>query len=391
MKLPFLRKSKSFQTGFIALDFNDKSVKALYLEVNPDKTLTAKGVSTKVTHNKNDIIAQEDVKIVIEDALIQSGGTTNEVIVGLSGSSVFGFVLIAKSTREKPENKITDTEISEIYDKIRNSAYTQAKQRWTSFFADDVDFEPLDLVVASVQIDAKTVSEPIGETGTTIQVGVFCSYAEQNHYKRVMSILKKLKLSALMVTTTEYSQSRLLTDFDKNFLLVDIGQDFTDVAVVFGKTIIQTKSFEFGGSYFTQNLIHNMNIDEASAKGKKEAFALETLPEDEMDKVGDYLYSAGKHWRSAFSAILTSMSGIKSFPKKIYLTGGGANLPIIQELLFEEEWRQSIPFASSLEIETVSSDKLQNRIKDELSLLKGPQMFVPASLGIIKLELDNSE
>jgi hypothetical protein len=130
-----------------------------------------------------------------------------------------------------------------------------------------------------------------------------------------------------------------------------------------------------------------MNVDFSTAAGKKEAYSHGTLPEDDMEIIGDYLHEAGQLWRTGFAATLEGMRGIKSFPQRIYLSGGGAGLPTLKELLYEDVWRKAIPFAGDLEIETASAAIWKDQVVDELDILAGPQMFVPVSLGLIKLEI----
>lgn len=298
-----------------------------------------------------------------------------------------GFLLIAKSLRENPEEEVTEKEMAKVYEKVKTAAYKQVKQRWNTFFADDAEFETLDLVVTSIQVDENVVDDAEGETGESIQVSVFCSYAESSYYRWAVEALEEAGFSSITITTTLYSQSKLLSEADKNFILIDIGKDHTDLAIVFGGNVIQTRSFEFGGLYFTDHISARSGLDYVNANGKKEAFALETLSEDEMDRYGDYIYESGKDWRIAMSTVLESISGVKSFPKKIYLTGGGANLPVVEELLYEDDWQQSIPFSGEIEIAKASQDLWKAFVQDDMDILNGPRMFSPASLAVIKLEL----
>ena len=202
-----------------------------------------------------------------------------------------------------------------------------------------------------------------------------------------MKMVKGLKYKVQVVTTALYSESKILNHGDPNYIIVDIGKEYTDVGVVLGENIIQTRSFGIGGLFFSKELSSKMGFDIQTANGKKEAYSLQTLPEEEADRVGDHLYYSGKMWRSAFETVLTSMAGIKSFPEKIYITGGGSHLPVIQELLYEDEWRQAVPFASDISIEIPKSDSWKKYLHDELNVLAGPQMFVPVSIGIVQLEL----
>lgn len=387
MKLP---KSKAKKSGYIVLDFSPTALKTLSFEQESESSkLILKGVS--IADSYKDLLRKEVVKTSILECVSQSDLKVDDAIIGLSGPEVFGFTLIAKVKRKVSDKPITEKEILEIYNQVRDSCYEQAKKKWAYWSSDDDGFEPLDLVVTSVQVDENVVLEPIGVVGEFIKISVFCSYSSKKYYKWIINLIEGLKFSSVTVTTAIYAQSKIICEESKNFLLVDIGKDYTDVALVFGKNIIQSRSFEIGGSYFTRRLIDKFGGDYLEANSKKEAYSLETLDEASMDKLGDALYDAGKIWRTAFAASLDSMIGIKSFPQKIYISGGGAMLPLIQEILLEEHWRKAVPFADDVEIIQATGKFLNKVISDEIGILKGSRMFIPGALGVIKLELDQAD
>ncbi|OGC47840.1 hypothetical protein A2713_01275 [candidate division WWE3 bacterium RIFCSPHIGHO2_01_FULL_35_17] len=387
MKLP---KSKSHTNGYLVLDFSPTSLKTLSFEQDSDsKKLSLKGFS--ISDSYKDLLRKEVVKSSVNECLSQSNLKATDAIIGLSGPEVFGFTLIAKVKRKNPEKQIDEKEISSVYDQVRDACYEQAKKKWSFWSANEDGFEPLDLVVTSIQVDEAVVSEPIGDTGEFVRISVFCSYSSKKYYKWILNLINDLKFSSITVTTTIYSQAKLIGEGSKNFLLVDIGKDYTDVACILGKNIIQSRSFEIGGSYFSRYLVDKHGSDFASANSKKEAFALGTLDEESMDKFGDSLYDASKVWRTAFATALDSMSGIKSFPHRIYLSGGGSLLSMIQEVLLEDEWRKAVPFANDIDIFATDGKSLDKNITDELNVLDGSRMFATGTLGVIKLELDEAD
>lgn len=390
-KIPFNNKEKQPQDQecFVVLDITDTSVKSLLFKKNPpgsETELAVEGVSVRNTYKEK--LRKEMIQSAVEECFLQTGTSSSETIIGLTGPKTLGFVLLVKIKREDPFKDITEAEMEKIYGKIKTAAYLQAKKMWGTFFANDSEFEPLDLVVTTIHVDGNAMEDPVGTQCEHIQVSAFCSYADKKYYDWIVSVADKIGFSQITVTTGLYSQAKLLSENSKNFILVDVGDSYTDIAVVLGENIIQTRSFGIGGSYFTDYVMNRMGLDYLSANGKKEAYSQNTLHEDEADRVGDYLYEAGKDWRFAFVETLQSISAVKSFPKEIYLTGGGANMKIIEELLYEDSWRQSIPFAGDIEIHSPSKELWSKNINDKVGLLKGPGMFPPASLGIVRLELE---
>lgn len=382
-----LRKSKD-KESFYTIDLSESSVKSIFLK-KAESGYSAEGVSIRQHSDKS--ISNQDIKETIKECNSQSGINANEAIVGLSGSKTLAFILLTKSERPDPTKEITSKEMDEIYAKVQETAGDQASQRWSTFFADNTELEPLDLVVNSVHVDDNLLENPVGAIGKYIYITAFCSFVEKNYYHGVLSSLKKAKLNPLAVTTSSYSQVKVISEKHKNFILVDIGRDSTDVSVIFGKNIIQNKTFDIGGSYFSKCVSESLGVDREVASGKKVGYAQGTLNDQEVDTVGDLLYEAAIDWRAALSSTLLSMSGIKSFPQVIYLSGGGANLPVIEEVIYEEAWRQPVPFAGEINIVIAGSGLWQEKFTDRLNVLSGPQIFVPISLATIKLELEQED
>ncbi len=371
--------------NFIVIDLTTHSVKALGFEKESNK-FNLESVSEGVLDPKESVTINT-IKHVVSECNKQSGKKYKEVILGLSGEHVFGFLLIVKNKREKATKKITEKELEQLYTKIKVLAFQQAKSMWDASFAYEVDLEILDLVVTTTMIDDQHVEDPVGVIGSSISIAVYCSFADKKHYEWATKLVSKAGLSIFETTTTLYSQSRILAELEENFIIADVGRMYTDIGIVFGRNLIETKSFDIGGDYFTKHLEKEKNIDYAKANAKKESFADGTLEEDEIDQIGDLLFEAGKTWVLGFKTMLASLSSIKSFPTTIYLTGGSANLSVIKELLYENKWLKEIPFLNEPEVKVVDKKLLERHINDKIKVVQGVKMFATSSLAIIKKEI----
>ena len=376
---------KAKQENFIALDLTSHSAKLLGFSKSSDK-FDLESVS-EVMVEKGKRVDVKGLEHAISECNAQVGKTYKEAVLGLSGEHVFGFLLIVKSKREKPTKKITEKEMDQLYKRIKDLAIQKARLRWDSNFAYTAELEILDLVVTSTQIDGQLIEDPIGTLGSSISLAVYCSFSDKKHYDWAIKLASKAGLSVFETTTTLYSQSRILAEETENFIIADIGSMYTDIGIVFGRNLIETKSFDIGGDYFTRHLEKEKQLDYGKANAKKESFADGTLSEDEVDQVGDILFEAGKTWVLSFKTILASLGDIKSFPTVIYLTGGSAQLSVIKELLYENGWLKEIPFLNEPEIKIVDRELLNRHLNDKIKAVQTSKLFVTASLSVIKKEI----
>lgn len=388
MKLPNIsnKNGHNVKDSFLAIDITDTSVKTLLVD-STKAPFTVKGVAVRSLDDSNKDQMSATIAHSVRETFVQADMQTSNAIIGMGGPNVFGFMLIVKVKRKNPEALITDKELDGYYSKIKDIATKQADEMWNVFHANSVNLVPLDLVVNSFEIDEGKIEDPIGKASSFIQISVYCSYSEMNFYSSILDVLSQSKINPNAVTTTLYSQVKLLSEKHKNYILIDIGKSYTDLAVVFGKDIVQTKSFQIGGDYFTNYLANRLGLEFKKAQGKKESFSLNTVADDEVDRLRDILYDAGVDWRTGLSSALRTMVGIKSFPHKLILSGGGANMSTIQDLLLDESWRNTIPFSDKLEVDRVESSLWSEVIDDELKVISGAGMFVPASICAVKLEL----
>lgn len=386
--IPQLFQKKGAETSdVIALDISPSSVKAIYLTVAEKnaKKITAKGVSVKSVEDAKTLA--EAVSRAVEECETQARKKTNRVIVGVSGPSIIGFILIGKFTREDASVEITEQEMTRVYSLLEKSAYEQLKNRWSVLFADESEFTSLDLVVTSIKVSDVECDDPLGKTGNSIQVSVFCSYAQKAVFSYIEKALKQNKLKHTTITTALYAQAKLCNESYRNYMLIDVGAESTDIAVILGGYIVQTRSFALAGSFFDRVVATDCSVSKENGKGKKEAYSLGTLSEDESDRVGDALYHAGKQWRTGLKTALLSMTGIKSFPETIILTGGCAQVPVLHELMYEEEWRKALPFAKAdVVIETDHAALWSESLHDELSVLSDTRFFASVCIGLVQKE-----
>ncbi len=393
MKLPKInplkRTTHFYKSGkFLALDLTENSAKSMHFTKISDKNFSVNGVAIRNTQDK---ITKGDIGSAVEEVLQQAESSTKDLVLGLSGPNILGFILIVKNKRKEPNEEITNEELENLYDRIKETANLQAEKKWSFICPKESGLAPLDMVVVSTKLDEKIVDDPVDKIGEFLEVAVFCSYSGADYYNWALKQVKSLGFDVLAVTSNLYSQTKLINEVKKNYVLLDIGRKYTDVAIVLGENIIQTKSFGIGGDYFTEHLSNAMSLDYNTANGKKEAYGLKTLPEDESDQIGDDLFRAGKDWRFALASVLLSMNGIKSFPHTVILSGGGSSIGILEELLYEEEWRQEIQFANDIEVMKINTNLWSNYVHDELNVLNDIQMFIPASLGLIVMELGKDE
>ena len=81
---------------------------------------------------------------------------------------------------------------------------------------------------------------------------------------------------------------------------------------------------------------------------------------------------------------MLDIDGVKTFPSRLYLTGGASYMVGLDELLEEEEWRKRLPIKQHLKVKRIGLEDFL-LINNPQDFIKHKEIVVPSSLGVIGL------
>lgn len=393
----FNRKKKTIEhsNNFIAIDIGSDFVKAILFEVEEDQVLKMVGfgkhylklkdVQAGVIANKDGV--QEAIIASINEALLNYTKEVKDCVFGVSGEMCIGFSTTVRVTRKNPADDINEKEILEVKKKIEEVALVQAQREYSRLKGcNEIDLELINSDITIFKVDGFFVSEPIGFKGKVIETTLFTAFAPLNHLKLLQQLASGIGLNLITVSSNMYALVKNLSKDEPsefNGIIVDIGGDSTDIAVVFSGGILATRTISVGGRTFTRRIANLLDWTFAEAENKKLMYSDGKLTEEETNKVGGVIDETIEAWLSALNLALLDIEGVKTFPSKLYLTGGASYMTGLDEMLEEEDWKKNIPMRQHLKVKRV--------LLDEIIMAKGyekqSEIVVPASLGIIGLIL----
>jgi cell division ATPase FtsA len=170
-------------------------------------------------------------------------------------------------------------------------------------------------------------------------------------------------------------------------ILLDIGATGTSLHLIRHDALVSTVWWPQGGDFFTQNLTQAFRCSLEEAEALKRAYADQALSEEDSDLVARALVKPTASWLEALAAGLRRMETEEAarrradkplnseraglLPGRIYLTGGGSQLPDLTRALSSLETVSSLSFQRSLEIEPLGR-RLGMRTPGQLALLDVP-------------------
>ncbi len=325
--LSFFKKSPKTPNSFIALDFGTTSTKAFIFSLDDQTQLLGRGQGTPAE--------------AVEQAATQAGRRPQQAVVGIGGESVWCLTTTVRFNRPSPETEIDSKEIEELTKQVFRTALMQATPQMSQFLGDpELDLQLIDSDVLFYKIDGRIVKEALGQKGKVLECSIFTAYSPTAYLGWLADTLGGLELNLWAVSSLMSVFIKTLagdSPLDYNAIVMDIGGKVTDVAVVFGGGIWGARPLSLGGETFTKAI---------SNEEKKIAYATHQLRDEEVPNVKEGLKPALELWLAGIEATLTDFEGIKTFPNKIILTGGGARLEDVREGLSTYPLTRTLAFAS---------------------------------------------
>jgi cell division protein FtsA len=287
--LNMLRKTPEMPEGFVALDFGTTTTKAFIFSLGEKVELRGQGRGT----------AEEAVAQALNQADIQP----TQAVVGIGGENVWCLTTTVRLNRSHPEEEVKAEEEEKLRQQIFRIALMQATTQMSQFTNDpELTLELIDSEVLNQKVD-----------GQVLEASIFTAHSPTTYLQQLNKNLKKLNLNLWAVCSLMSILVKALANNEpRNFnaIILDIGGRMTDVAVVFGGGIWGNRPLPLGGEDFDLSL-----------------------------------------WLSGVEIALADFEGVKTFPNRIIVTGGGAQIEGLKEGLLDYPLTRALPFVSQPVVE----------------------------------------
>lgn len=388
--LPFKHTDTSNKFLTVDISSTDVKVAAFYLDEGKLKVIgTGRETLTPNTVKSGEVVdinnLEKSLEIAIHQAQLNSEETINQVVFGVSGDLSLGLMTTAKFTRPN-ETVISEKEIEDTYNKIVATASNQAAADILEITGNpDIDLELVTSSLAYTKVDDKRVDSAIGLNGTEVELAVFTAFTKTTHSKNLQKIARDLKLKIVAIGSNMFSFSKCLNVSKNQYIdavLMDIGADATDVAIVFGGAVVTTKSLPIGNAHFTEEIAGKMGLTTAEAGNVRKTYCAGKLAQSETMVVQHCLEEVTELWISGLEILFAEFTGVKTFAPTLYITGEGSEIPDIVESLNMTPWTRSIAFKAPPVVSPVSARDFTN-IHDLTGNIGGMGWTLPISLGAI--------
>jgi len=393
--------------GLVALDVGTEFAKALVLEIAQDdegrQVGSVRGSGRQrqgLTHMQSGTVSDIDAVVAncqraLAEARGMAGLQPTSAVIGIAGELVKGTTSMGAVRRDDPHVPISEQELQHIVEQVQIEALADAERRiaWESG-VERLDVRLVHAAVVELKIDGYPVSNPIGFTGAQLELGVFNAFAPMVHLGALQSVASQLGLHLLGVIAEPYAVATCLDPGelgDAGAVFVDIGGGTTDVALVRRGGIAGTKMLALGGRAFTKGLAERFALSFSRAESLKLAAGTDgELPERvDRENLATALSEDAAVWLGGVELMIGDLAEGELLPGRVYLCGGGAELPQIATALDGDEWWHRLPFARKPEVRALAPDDVVG-LQDASGQLATRQDVTPMALAHQALIIDAS-
>ncbi len=274
----------------------------------------------------------------LDEAEQMAGLRPGSAVIGIAGELVKGTTSVRTVRRDQPQTPLTEPELERIVQRAQSEALDEAESRiaWESG-VERMEVRLVHAAIVEMKIDGYPVSNPIGFTGSQLELAVFNAFAPMVHLGALQSVAQRLGLQLLGVIAEPYAVATCLDPGelgDAGAVFVDIGGGTTDVALVRHGGIAGTKMLALGGRAFTKGLAERFGLSFTRAETLKLAASADELPESvPAESLQDALAEDAAVWRRGVELMVSDLADGELLPARVYLCGGGAELPQVAEVL----------------------------------------------------------
>lgn len=332
------------------------------------------------------IISEEGVLESCRQALNEAVSSLEirpkNVYVSLSGEMVQCLSTAARLTRPNPEDPISEKELNNTRRQIEEAANIEASKEFAVLSGSDYELKLLHSDIFSAKVDNFNAVNLVGLKGEILELAITTAFVQVISINPYYSLIKKLGLNLLGFKSALYSLSSVLKKNQGgvlNTILLDIGGETTDIAVIFGGGIAGNRTLGLAGRFFSQIIAERLGVNINEAEIKKISYGNGRLEPSSQELILVALTDMLPVFLSGIEVSLLDIEGIKLLPNEILVSGGGSLLPEARDFLSQKNWTHDLPIKGELKVTILTAKDLGLQLGE----IPGTEFLTAMAVGLL--------
>jgi hypothetical protein len=224
--------------------------------------------------------------------------------------------------------------------------------------------ELLEERILNVSLNGYPIDDPLGKKARSLELTMLISISPQLCLDRIRESLSKtfhhtpVSFSSFMLSSFMAVRDRYVSP--DSYLLLDIGGEVTDVAIVSRGILKASLSFPFGKRSFFKYMTSKLDIELRDAQEIFNLYVTNTLSEKRKNALAPLFKSIEQLWCEAFRESISALPYTLSLPGTVFLTADNDIQDWFASVLCNEEYIQSMLVERKCRVVTLSGPEFLN-------------------------------
>ncbi len=221
----------------------------------------------------------------------------------------------------------------------------------------------IELKNIKISLNGYEVNDPVNKKAKELEMVVFVSLTEEEVCKKIEStIFKNFSLQDIKfcsLTMASFTIVRDLYAHQENFLLINIGGEVTDIAMVKNNTLRESASFPLGINFMMRRIASEMHVTLSEAKSLISLFKDGHAEAQTATTLEPSIKKLKSEWLVQFQTCLANLSNDISIPAFVYITVDKDLADFFGEVIKTEQFNQYTLTESKFQIIFLNIQNLQ--------------------------------
>ncbi len=211
-------------------------------------------------------------------------------------------------------------------------------------------------------LNGYTTSNPINQKATNLKMTIFVSMSEESVLAEIEEAIWRhfphleIKFSSFLVAS--FSLARDMFINNNSFLLINIGGEVTDIAIVKEDVLKEAATFPMGSHFITRGISKSLQCSIEDAYSSVMLYESGNMLQKNEVVFQDSLKKLRGEWLSKFQSTLSSLSSDISIPAAVFITVDPSLAKFFSETIRTEQFNQYTLTESKFRLIFLNSDAL---------------------------------
>ncbi len=233
------------------------------------------------------------------------------------------------------------------------------------------DLEELDEAVFGIWCNGYRLNKPQEVATNTLRVAIYKSMLPTQIANITREAIgSRLNTDQLHFNSFTAAVSRLFTnvfDHPKSFLLVDAGDELTEILLVENGVLTESVSFPLGEHFLTRTVAKSLDRPPSDARSRLQLYLDNHQTSEHKQEIDDVVTEAKDRWQELFASSIGEFSPDVSLPSHAYVLSGHSVGSLLTDFVSDTSVKDHLVTRSRFRVHEVDSELLSSRLHTKRS------------------------